>query len=106
MGRKVSSCVRGRGRLQGDTIIASEFAERYNQRLEEHLRGKEERGRLIWAEDPWAGREGTTEGKQQVTLTSYADDVGETHVRREAESMHAIAEQESSHLIKRSEKTE
>ena len=47
------------------------------------------------ATDPWAGREGTTNDRQQVTVTSYADDVGETHVARKNESMLEIAVQES-----------
>ena len=85
----------GEGGMQGDTIMASEFAENYNRRLEVHLEGKEIRGRLLKATDPWAGRAGTTDDKQQITMTSYADDVGETHVARKNESMLEIAVQES-----------
>ena len=47
------------------------------------------------ATDPWAGRLRTIAEKQQLTMTSYADDVGETHVARRGESMLEIARAES-----------
>ena len=71
------------GGFQGDTNMAEEFGETYNEDLEEYLRGKRERGRLILGEDPCWQAGYARDSVQQLSLVSFADDVEETMVADE-----------------------
>ena len=70
----------GEGGFQGGNNMAEEFGETYNEDLEEYLRGKRERGRLMFGEDPYWQAGHARESVQQLSLVSFADDVEEMMV--------------------------